>query len=136
VTRAVLDPNVLVSAAISPAGTPAECLRAFAGGRFELIVSERLLAELASVLARSRFRRYVSLEEVAEYVDALRREGTLVEDPERIDPVSPDPGDDYLVALARTARAHVLVSGDPHLTALMLPDLLVATPREFLGRLP
>ncbi len=135
-TRAVFDPNVLVSAVIAPAGTPAECLRAFAEGRYELLVSERLLAELASVLRRPRFRRYLSLHESAEYVEALRREGTFVEDPGDIEPVSSDPGDDYLVALARSVRAHVLVSGDPHLTSLRLPDLRIVTPREFLERLP
>lgn len=135
-TRAVLDPNVLISAAITPAGTSAECMRALAGGRFELIVSERLLDELASVLGRARFRRYTSLEEVAQYVQALRREGTMFEDPGSVEPVSADPGDDYLVALARVARAHVLVSGDPHLTSMALPDLLVTTPRAFLDRLP
>jgi hypothetical protein len=30
----------------------------------------------------------------------------------------------------------VLVSGDPHVTSLELPDLPTLTPREFLARLP
>ena len=60
----------------------------------------------------------------------------FAEDPGDPETVSEDPGDDYLVALARAGRAHVLVSGDPHLTSLQLPGLRVATPREFLDRLP
>ncbi|HKI92225.1 MAG TPA: PIN domain-containing protein, partial [Gaiellaceae bacterium] len=60
-TRAVLDPNVLVAAALAPHGPPADCLRAHAEGRFELVVSEKLLAELGGVLAREKFRRYLSL---------------------------------------------------------------------------
>ena len=44
--RAVVDPNVLIAAALAPNGPPADCLRAHADGRFELIVSELLLAEL------------------------------------------------------------------------------------------
>jgi len=55
--RAVLDPNVLVSAAISPAGPPRQILTAWTDERFELIVSSALLAELAEVLARPKFRR-------------------------------------------------------------------------------
>ena len=135
-TRAVFDPNVLVAAALSPRGAPAACMRAHADGRFELVVSKRLLAELESVLARPKFRRYLTLEQADRYVASLGREGRLVDDPGEIDAVSPDPNDDYLIALARASRAHVLVSGDPHLTSLALPDVRVATPRDFLDRLP
>jgi predicted nucleic acid-binding protein len=49
--------------------------------------------------------------------------------------VTPDRGHDYLVALARAARADVLVSGDAHLTGLPDPDPPVLTPRGFLDRL-
>ena len=111
-------------------------MRAHADGRFELVVSKRLLAELESVLARPKFRRYLTLEQADRYVASLGREGRLVDDPGEIDTVSPDPNDDYLIALARASRAHVLVSGDPHLTSLALSDLRVATPRDFLDRLP
>jgi predicted nucleic acid-binding protein len=40
--RAVLDPNVLVSAAISPTGPPREIVTAWVEGRFELIASPAL----------------------------------------------------------------------------------------------
>lgn len=46
--------------------------------------------------------------------------------------MSRDPDDDYLIALARTARADALVSGDADLTDLDLTDLPVLTPRQFL----
>ena len=45
------------------------------------------------------------------------------------------PQDDYLIALARTARADALVSGDKDLTDLMLGDLLIETPRQLLDEL-
>lgn len=50
--RVVLDPNVLVSAAISPAGPPRQILTAWTNERFDLIVSPAVLDELADVLAR------------------------------------------------------------------------------------
>jgi len=50
--RAVLDPNVLVSALISPAGPPREIVGAWMQGRFDLVASPALLGELRDVLER------------------------------------------------------------------------------------
>ena len=58
--RAVLDPNVLVSAAISGRGVPAEILRRWEDGEFELVVSAEILFELSEVLRRPSFRRYLT----------------------------------------------------------------------------
>ncbi|MGH2892355.1 MAG: PIN domain-containing protein, partial [Solirubrobacteraceae bacterium] len=44
--RTVVDPNVLVSAAISPAGPPRQIVAAWIDGRFELVISPALLDEL------------------------------------------------------------------------------------------
>jgi len=111
-------------------------MRAHGEGRFELVVSGHLLRELEGVLARPKFRPYLTAEQARHYVQALGREAQLAEEPVEPEAMSEDPGDDYLVALARVARAHVLVSGDPHLTSLQLPGLRVVAPREFLDRLP
>ncbi len=135
-TRAVLDVNVIVAAALSPTGAPADCLRAHADGRFELIVSERLLGELGVVLAREKFRRYVSLDQAERFAGALRRDALLGRDPVDAPPVSPDPGDDYLLALAHAHSAHVLVTGDRHLLDLSPAGFRIVGPREFLALLP
>jgi predicted nucleic acid-binding protein len=42
--RAVLDPNILIAALLSPAGAPAQLVGRWLGGAFELVVSETLLA--------------------------------------------------------------------------------------------
>lgn len=55
--RAVVDPNVFISAQISSLGHPARIARAVDRGVFELVVSERLLSELHDVLMRPRFGR-------------------------------------------------------------------------------
>lgn len=133
--RAVLDTNVLVSALISPGGPSATLLLELRAGAFELVVSPMLLAELADVLARKKFRRYVSAAEAAAYVDLIRREAMVLDDPPPgARPLSADPDDEYLVDLARAAAADALVSGDVHL--LDLRDRLpVMTPAEFLATL-
>lgn len=133
--RAVLDPNVLVSALITPAGASAQLLVELRAGAFELVTSPLLLGELHDVLRREKFRRYLTKTDVDAYVDLLRRESIVAEDPDPSpEPLGKDPGDEYLIALARTARVDALVSGDPHLTRLR-PAIPVLTPREFLESL-
>jgi uncharacterized protein len=133
--RAVLDPNVLVSAVISPAGAPREILTAWTQGCFDLIVSPQLIGELRDVLARPKFRRWVSTETAVDYLDGLTDAATVIDDPPVQPGLSPDPDDDYLVTLARAADAHYLVSGDRHLTGLTDPTPPILTPRQFRDRL-
>jgi uncharacterized protein len=118
VRRAVLDPNVLVSALLNPTGAPGGLVMQAHRTGFELIVSPLLLEELERVLLREKFRRYASIEEVADYLAFIRRQGTLVRDPDQPAPLScPDPDDEYLLALAYAQKA-VLVTGDAHLLEL------------------
>ena len=125
--RAVLDPGVLVSALMSPAGAPARLLAEVRDGGLELVLSPLLLAESAGVLAREKFRRYVGLDAVGDYLALLEREGLHVADPETPSPLPcADPDDDYLVVLARAENA-TLVSGDRHL--LDLADRARFSPR-------
>lgn len=126
--RAVVDPGVLVSAAITSNGAPRRLLEAWLAGQIELIVSPELLTELRTVLERPKFRRYLSLDEVERFVGHIRAEAELRADPTEVSRVVADPDDDYLVALARATRADVLVSGDAHLTELDLGHPLVMTP--------
>jgi uncharacterized protein len=135
VTRAVVDSSVLVSALISPRDTPpSQVLRAWARERFELIVSPQLIAELAGVLARPKFDRYVTPEEVADFLDMLGSDAVVHPDPAVIERATRDPHDDYLVALAKAAGA-VLVSSDRDVLEADIDDLEVVNAREFLDRL-
>jgi len=134
--RAVLDPNVLVSAFIAKrGGAPDRIVRAWLEGAFELVVSPRLLAELTGVLARPKFERQAADGRAETYVAAIAGGALRIDDPRDRPRVSPDEDDDYLIALARAARADAIVSGDRHLTDLtdLLPPVLA--PRQFAERL-
>lgn len=135
VPRAVLDPNVLVLALISPAGPSAKLLIELRAGAFELVLSEQVLGELGEVLGREKFRRYVATPEIEEYLSLLRDEALIADDPQPAgEALCDDPDDEYLIALARAARVDALVSGDSHL--LQLAHLIpVLTPRAFLETL-
>lgn len=133
--RVVLDPNVLISGLLTPRGASARILVHLRTGAFELVTSPALLAELRTVLRRGKFRRYVTIDEADAFIELVRRESTSIEDPEpSAVPMGEDPGDEYLIDLAREARADALVSGDQHLTRLR-SRIPVKTPREFLDTL-
>lgn len=130
--RAVVDPNVLISSRISDLGHPARITRAVDEGRFEMVLSERLLGELSEVLMRPRFRRYATEGEVDDLLFGLREKGIFFEDVGTDRLVPDDPKDDYLVALAHASVADYLVSGDSHLTeAKSKVPVVVLTPRQF-----
>ena len=129
--RAVLDPNVLISALLSPSGAPAQLLRAWQQGRFELIVSTHVLQELRRALGYQKLRRRIAPEEAADFAGWLTQTAETVRDPASPPTTrSADPGDDYLLALAEQERA-ALVSGDDHLLALAA-DVPVFAPAAFL----
>lgn len=132
---AVLDPNALVSAAISTAGPPRQIINAWVDGRFELLASPALIDELSDVLARPRFRRWISTQTAAEFIAGLQESAVIIDDPPEPAALTADPDDDYLIALARAGGADYLVSGDRHLTGLTDPEPPVLTPRQFLALL-
>lgn len=117
--RAILDPNVLVSALLSPRGSPARVFRAWLDGAFELIVSPALLAELERTLDYPKLRRRISGDDRQGLLELLRHSATIVDDSAQqlVVLASRDPGDDYLLALAADQQA-ALVSGDKDLLAL------------------
>lgn len=132
--RVVLDPNVLVSATLSPRGTPAEVIRRWLAGEFELVVSPKLLEELRRVLAYPKIAKRILPEDADALLVLLEDEAQSVSDPRRPAPIEiTDPDDAYLFALAAATGA-ALVSGDSHLTVLA-DRFPVFSPTEFLARL-
>ncbi len=132
--RLVLDPNVLVAAAISSQGPPALLLQLVAAGTAVLVVSPPLLLELGQVPRRDKFRRWLTLEDAEEYLQGIALLSEQEADPpsDRLAGVCRDPDDDYLVFLAEQVQATLLVSGDKDLLLLHRSGLDVRSPREAL----
>lgn len=129
--RAVVDVNVIISALLSRNGSPAQVLRAWQQGQFELVVSPLLLAELERALGYPKLRRRIPVEDAETVVAWIGRAASLESDPAEPPAVrSVDPGDDYLLALAASETA-VIVSGDDHLLSLR-GSAPVYSPAEFL----
>jgi uncharacterized protein len=131
--RLVVDTNVLVSRLILPHSLPAQVLR-----RVELeghlLISEDTMYELADVLARTKFDRYVSLENRKTF---LLRLGQLAEFVPIIQAVREcrDPKDDKFLELALNGRADMIITGDADLLK-MHPwrELAVLSPVKYLRR--
>jgi len=131
----VIDPGVLVSALLAPAGSPAQLYERWVAGEFELVMCPHLLTELDTVLHRPKFGRYATVDEVDHYVAVLRGGASIVPDPPPSPGLTRDPADDYLVALARAAGVDYLVAGDADLTSLIGLVPPVCSPAAFLSQL-
>ena len=125
---------MLVSAALSRDGPAAQLVERWLLGEFELVVSPRLLRELARALAYPKIRSRLGVDAGREFTSLFAQLAETVPDPgSRPSVRSRDPADDYLIALAAAADA-ILVTGDAHLLDLA-GAIPVETPRAFLERL-
>jgi len=118
--RAVLDVNVLVSALISPTGTPAQVLELWRAEKFVLVISEPILDELERVMAEPRLRRRYALtpSRVARLLLGLRRFAIATPGRLGISGVVRDPEDHKLLVCAVEGSADYLVTGDDDLLSL------------------
>lgn len=129
--RVVPDPNILVSAAIA-GGNPQRVVDLAAAGIIHLVTCPRLLAELETVLARDRFLRWRSRDQLTRFVGDIRILAQTVPDPTEVPVVTRDPNDDYLVALVVAADADVLCSGDGDFSNIA--DVTVLSPAQLIAR--
>lgn len=83
--------------------------------RFETIICPQLIVEVVRGLRKPYFRERVDEEAVAEITAGIVEAATVLADPVDPEPLLRDPKDDYLVALARTAQADAIVTGDKDL---------------------
>jgi uncharacterized protein len=111
VTRVVLDTNLLLSALINPQGLPAQVLQLWRDGHFDLLTSAEQLLELGDVARRSHVRVRIIPSNVGRLINDLRRLAWVVSELPAVDR-SPDPADNFLLAIAQGGKADYLVSGD------------------------
>lgn len=117
----MVDPGVLISALIAPDGATAAVLDLIEAELVTVVVSPRLLDELAEVLHRDKFDRYLEPSQAEQFVGELRDRFEIATDPDQVPSVSRDPD--------------ALVSGDADLTSLDLTDIAILSPRAFIDRL-
>ena len=109
--RVVLDTNVIVSALITPAGMPAAVVRIWLDGKFTLLTCAAHLDELRSTLEKPRVAELVKPYKAGRLVNQVKKLAKVIDRLPRVE-LSPDPTDDFLLALCEGGKADYLVTGD------------------------
>jgi uncharacterized protein len=133
--RAVLDANVLISAAIRPSGTPGQILASLLErDTFQLVLSPAIVSEVEAALKLPKIRRYLrGPDQALLWLADLAALADLVEDSGRVTGVCRDREDDTVLSAALEGRATVIVTGDDDLLTLGEHEgVAIVTPRGFL----
>ena len=114
--RVVIDTNAWISRLLLADSVAARTVDK-AMARFEVVVSEASVDELADVLSRKKFDRYVSLQDREEFLRRLLQVKPMVPVLSEITDCR-DPKDNRFLALALDSQSDCIVSGDDDLLAL------------------
>ena len=111
--RVVLDTNILVSALLSTVGKPAIICDAWEDGHFTLLSCAQQLDEIREALKIQRIAVRIKPHSAGRFISQIKSFA------EHISPLptvkrSPDPDDDFLLALSEAGRADYFVTGDKH----------------------
>ncbi len=128
--RLVMDTNVVLSGLLFPGSIPYRALNKAQGS--VVLASDAMQQELAEVMDRSRFDRYVEREIrrrlVAEYLKAIVT--VDISFPVR---VCRDPRDDKFLEVAIQGRADAIITGDRDLLDLHpFRGIAILTPAKYL----
>ena len=132
--RVVVDTNVLISRLLAPNSIPGRAASHVVNhGR--LLASDATLKELAEVLGREKFDRYLTLAERQHFMRLLSR---IVETPPITHQFNAcrDPSDNKFLDLAVSGSATTILTGDSDLLELHpFQNIPIQKPAEYLAQL-
>ncbi|TAM55647.1 MAG: putative toxin-antitoxin system toxin component, PIN family [Paraburkholderia sp.] len=108
--RVVLDTNILLSALISPHGSPDVIYRAWRAGRFELVTSTTQLDEMRRASRYPKLKAILQPHLVGTMINNLQR--AIVLNHLLVNIETDDPNDAFLLAMAQAGEVDYLVTGD------------------------
>ncbi len=131
----VLDTNVLLSALRTNSTPPAVILDAWRAGRFRLATSSEQIREFKRAAGYQKLREILPRHAVGQLVNRLRGADLVLSRLRRAGG-SPDPGDEFLIAMALAADADFLVTGDRAVLQVgRVAVTRIVTPRRFVALL-
>lgn len=133
-SRLVFDTNILISGLLLPDSQPARAVKkGIHAGRIS--VSGETLSELADVLSRTKFNRYISVEDRKEYFRYFSRVVEKIEIIRKIT-VCRDPKDNKFLEVAVNGQAEIIITGDKDLLILHpYQSIQIITPAQYLKKL-
>ncbi|MDE1727548.1 MAG: putative toxin-antitoxin system toxin component, PIN family [Thaumarchaeota archaeon] len=114
--RIVLDTNILISALITN-GTPRAVLNAIMTENHEIVIFRKIIEEFVKITAEPRIRKYVTKEEVTQFLQDLVPASKLIAVRSRLGVVR-DHKDNPILATVYDGHASYLATGDEDLLAL------------------
>jgi putative PIN family toxin of toxin-antitoxin system len=127
--RLVVDTNVLISAALKPAGLQRTVLLLAITKPARLYVSRPILAEYQTVLARPELRIRKGLRQ--QLLQLIKNHSHIVAPIHHLE-VTSDPDDNIFLECADVAAADYLVTGNQRHFPRFWKKTKVITPREFI----
>ena len=130
---AVLDTNVLVSAAINTEGAPARIVMDWViDKQVQMVLSPEVEREYMAVIAREKFSRYGF---PPFWLGRLMRLSLRLPDPAPWPLVLPDPKDAPFLALAHAAGAWLITGNLKHFPRSARKSVTVRSPADYLAHL-
>lgn len=134
--KAVLDVNILASAALNEEGLPALVVDLAIAGVYEMVVSDHIKERLHKVFERPYFLVHLSVAGRARILEAVNNDIESVEPDPSVRGIAPDEEDDLVLGTAVTAGADFLVTGDKGLLAIgHYGKMRIVTADEFLAEI-
>ncbi len=133
--RIVLDTNLIVSALLKPDSNPNRIISLVREEKVLLLISDAICFELTRVLfyPKIRNRLVASDEELERFVQLLRTVAIITPGSLSLPLLAADPDDTKYLVCAVEGRADYIVSGDHHLTDLVIyKGIRIVTPVEFI----
>ena len=128
--RLVIDTNVVISAALKPAGLQRTVFLLAITKPARWYISDPILKEYAEVLARPELQIRRGLRQ--QFLQLISDHSYLVA-PTRHLEVTPDPDDNIFLECADAARADYLVTGNQKHFPRFWKNTKIITPREFIS---
>jgi putative PIN family toxin of toxin-antitoxin system len=128
--RLVIDTNILISAAIKPAGLQRTVLLLALTRPARLYVSRPILEEYSEVLGRRKLRIRKGLRQ--QLLQLIKNHSYTVVPTRRLD-VTSDPDDNMFLECADAARADYLVTGNQKHFPRFWKKTKIITTREFIS---
>lgn len=128
--RLVIDTNVLISAAIKPAGLQRTVLLLAMTKPARWYVSRPVMEEYREMLARKELKIRKGLR--SQLLHLIRNRSRLISTPRRVE-AALDPGDDIFLECADAAGADYLITGNQKHFPKFWKKTKVITPREFIS---